>query len=91
MAHAAVRATSERPISRKAVPPNASEGPLSLKSGSGRVRRLVLIGLFANMCDDAGRPILDDPHAFPAELRPFARVSVFASGVSGAQRRVSGA
>ncbi|MEU7607780.1 NAD(P)H-binding protein [Micromonospora sp. NPDC049204] len=36
------------------------------------VRRLVLIGLFANLHDEHGRLILDDPTAFPSELRPFA-------------------
>jgi putative NADH-flavin reductase len=36
------------------------------------VRRLVLIGLFANLLGPDGRPVLDDPAAFPAHLRPFA-------------------
>ncbi|WP_327003256.1 NAD(P)H-binding protein [Dactylosporangium sp. NBC_01737] len=36
------------------------------------VRRLVLIGLFANLLGADGRPVLDDPAAFPAQLRPFA-------------------
>ncbi|MEU8088926.1 NAD(P)H-binding protein [Micromonospora sp. NPDC049101] len=36
------------------------------------VRRLVLIGLFANLRDEHGRLILDDPAAFPSHLRPFA-------------------
>ncbi|MEU4830667.1 NAD(P)H-binding protein [Streptosporangium sp. NPDC023615] len=37
-----------------------------------RVPRLVLIGLFANLDDARGRPVMDDPSVFPAELRPFA-------------------
>ncbi|GAA3213302.1 NAD(P)-dependent oxidoreductase [Dactylosporangium siamense] len=36
------------------------------------VHRLVLIGLFANLLGAGGRPVLDDPAAFPARLRPFA-------------------
>ncbi|MEV4510130.1 NAD(P)H-binding protein [Dactylosporangium sp. NPDC049525] len=36
------------------------------------VRRLVLIGLFANLLGVDGRPVLEDPAAFPAQLRPFA-------------------
>ncbi|MFG1842416.1 NAD(P)-dependent oxidoreductase [Micromonospora sp. NPDC049175] len=36
------------------------------------VPRLVLIGLFANLRDEQGRLILDDPAAFPGHLRPFA-------------------
>ncbi|GGL08202.1 hypothetical protein Sme01_67940 [Sphaerisporangium melleum] len=36
------------------------------------VPRLVAIGLFANLLDDHGRPIMDDPAAFPPEIRPFA-------------------
>ncbi|MET8045728.1 NAD(P)H-binding protein [Micromonospora sp. NPDC005215] len=36
------------------------------------VRRLVLIGLFANLQDEHGRLILDDPTSFPSQLRPFA-------------------
>ncbi|MFC4530403.1 NAD(P)-dependent oxidoreductase [Sphaerisporangium dianthi] len=37
-----------------------------------RVPRLVLIGLFANLNDAGGRPVMDDPSVFPAEIRPFA-------------------
>ncbi|WP_089155501.1 NAD(P)-dependent oxidoreductase [Micromonospora sp. NBS 11-29] len=40
-----------------------------LRSG---VARLVVIGLFANLLDDSGRPLLDDPDVLPAEFRPFA-------------------
>jgi hypothetical protein len=36
------------------------------------VPRLLLIGLFANLKDDRGRLLMDDPSAFPTELRPFA-------------------
>lgn len=36
------------------------------------VRRLVVIGLLANLVDRHGRPVLDDPASFPRELRPFA-------------------
>lgn len=36
------------------------------------VRRLVVIGLFANLHDGGGQPVMDDPALFPATLRPFA-------------------
>ncbi len=36
------------------------------------VPRLLVIGLFANLRDAAGRPVMDDPEAFPAAIRPFA-------------------
>ncbi len=36
------------------------------------VPRLLLIGLFANLQDDQGHLLMDDPSVFPAELRPFA-------------------
>ncbi|MFB9834066.1 NAD(P)-dependent oxidoreductase [Actinoallomurus acaciae] len=36
------------------------------------VPRLVAIGLFANLKDASGRPVMDDPAAFPPEIRPFA-------------------
>lgn len=36
------------------------------------VSRLVAIGLFANLEDGDGRPVMDDPSVFPAEIRPFA-------------------
>ncbi|MET7419068.1 NAD(P)H-binding protein [Dactylosporangium sp. NPDC005555] len=36
------------------------------------VRRLVVIGLFATLLGADGRPVHDDPAAFPAQLRPFA-------------------
>ncbi|MGI5176446.1 NAD(P)-dependent oxidoreductase [Dactylosporangium sp. CA-152071] len=36
------------------------------------VRRAVPIGLFANLLGADGRPVHDDPAAFPAHLRPFA-------------------
>ncbi|MFF5228098.1 NAD(P)-dependent oxidoreductase [Dactylosporangium sp. NPDC000521] len=36
------------------------------------VRRLVVIGLFANLLGADGRPVHDDPAAFPEQLRPFA-------------------
>ncbi|RAY13749.1 flavin reductase [Actinomadura craniellae] len=39
--------------------------------GSG-VPRLLLIGLFANLRDARGGLVMDDPAAFPTELRPFA-------------------
>jgi putative NADH-flavin reductase len=35
------------------------------------VLRLVLIGLFANLHDEHGRLVLDDPTSFPIHLRPF--------------------
>lgn len=37
------------------------------------VPRLVVIGLFANLDDRDGHPIMDDPALFPTALRPFAR------------------
>ncbi|MGI8336365.1 NAD(P)-dependent oxidoreductase [Actinomadura scrupuli] len=36
------------------------------------VPRLLLIGLFANLTDAHGRPLMDDPSVFPPEIRPFA-------------------
>ncbi|GLY79797.1 NAD(P)-dependent oxidoreductase [Actinoallomurus iriomotensis] len=36
------------------------------------VHRLVAVGLFANLIDASGRPVMDDPAAFPPEIRPFA-------------------
>ncbi|MFI5675985.1 NAD(P)-dependent oxidoreductase [Streptomyces cellulosae] len=36
------------------------------------VERLVAIGLFANLLGADGRPVMDDPEAFPPEIRPFA-------------------
>lgn len=36
------------------------------------VPRLVLIGLFATLGDAHGKPVMDDPSVFPAEIRPFA-------------------
>ncbi|MET7475756.1 NAD(P)H-binding protein [Streptomyces sp. NPDC005648] len=36
------------------------------------VRRLVVVGLFANLLGADGRPLMDDPAVFPPEIRPFA-------------------
>ena len=36
------------------------------------VQRLVAVGLFANLLGADGRPVMDDPSAFPPEIRPFA-------------------
>ncbi|MHA5049939.1 NAD(P)-dependent oxidoreductase [Streptomyces sp. SD15] len=36
------------------------------------VRRLVAVGLFADLLGPDGRPVMDDPVAFPPEIRPFA-------------------
>jgi putative NADH-flavin reductase len=36
------------------------------------VHRLVVIGLFANLQNEHGRLVLDDPASFPSQLRPFA-------------------
>lgn len=36
------------------------------------VRRLVAVGLFANLLGADGRPVMDDPEVFPSEIRPFA-------------------
>jgi putative NADH-flavin reductase len=38
-----------------------------------RVHRLLVVGLFANLRTRDGGTIMDDPAAFPAEIRPFAR------------------
>ncbi|WP_225822555.1 NAD(P)-dependent oxidoreductase [Streptomyces naphthomycinicus] len=37
------------------------------------VGRLVAVGLGANLLGADGRPVMDDPLAFPPEIRPFAR------------------
>ena len=39
---------------------------------SAGVRRLVAVGLFANLLGADGRPVMDDPSAFPPAIRPFA-------------------
>ncbi|MFI6545872.1 NAD(P)-dependent oxidoreductase [Streptomyces prunicolor] len=39
---------------------------------SAGVRRLVAVGLFANLLGVDGRPVMDDPSAFPPAIRPFA-------------------
>lgn len=36
------------------------------------VRRLVAVGLFADLLGADGRPVMDDPAVFPPEIRPFA-------------------
>ncbi|NNN37065.1 NAD(P)H-binding protein [Streptomyces sp. S3(2020)] len=36
------------------------------------VRRLVAVGLFANLLGADGRPVMDDPVVLPPEIRPFA-------------------
>jgi uncharacterized protein len=36
------------------------------------VPRLLVVGLFANLEDADGRPLMDDPAVFPPEIRPFA-------------------
>ncbi|WP_405642813.1 NAD(P)-dependent oxidoreductase [Streptomyces sp. NBC_00019] len=36
------------------------------------VRRLVAVGLGANLLGADGRPVMDDPSVFPPEIRPFA-------------------
>ncbi|MEO3854770.1 NAD(P)H-binding protein [Acrocarpospora sp. B8E8] len=38
-----------------------------------KVGRLLVIGLFATMPDRSGGLIMDDPAAFPPEIKPFAR------------------
>ncbi|GAA2331658.1 NAD(P)-dependent oxidoreductase [Streptomyces violaceusniger] len=38
-----------------------------------QVSRLVVIGLFANLKNGDGGLVMDDPAAFPPEIRPFAR------------------
>ncbi|GLZ06226.1 hypothetical protein Acsp03_36920 [Actinomadura sp. NBRC 104412] len=49
----------------------AAEGLLHGLAETG-VPRLVVVGLFANLIGADGRPVMDDPSAFPAEIRPFA-------------------
>jgi len=39
---------------------------------SAGVRRLVAVGLFADLLGADGRRVMDDPSAFPPEIRPFA-------------------
>ena len=39
---------------------------------SAGVRRLIAVGLFADLLGADGRPVMDDPAAFPPEIRPFA-------------------
>ncbi|SDL84319.1 NAD(P)-dependent oxidoreductase [Nonomuraea jiangxiensis] len=36
------------------------------------VHRLLVVGLFANLQGPDGRPVMDDPAAFPPEIRPYA-------------------
>ncbi|MGC5321542.1 NAD(P)-dependent oxidoreductase [Micromonospora arida] len=50
---------------------NAADALLHGMTEAGVVR-LILIGLFANLQDEHGRLILDDPASFPGHLRPFA-------------------
>jgi uncharacterized protein len=50
---------------------NAADALLHGMTEAG-VARLILIGLFANLQDEHGRLILDDPASFPSHLRPFA-------------------
>ncbi|MGW0580274.1 NAD(P)-dependent oxidoreductase [Streptomyces sp. NPDC002920] len=49
----------------------ASDALLGGLAAAG-VRRLVAVGLAANLIGADGRPVMDDPAAFPAEIRPFA-------------------
>ncbi|MFD4525348.1 NAD(P)-dependent oxidoreductase [Streptomyces sp. NPDC058470] len=49
----------------------AADSLLGGLAGAG-VRRLVAVGLFANLLGADGRAVMDDPEAFPAEIRPFA-------------------
>ncbi|BBJ37402.1 hypothetical protein SSPO_001200 [Streptomyces antimycoticus] len=49
----------------------AADALLGGLAGAG-VRRLVAVGLFANLLGADSRPVMDDPVAFPAEIRPFA-------------------
>lgn len=50
---------------------HAADALLTSLAGAG-VPRLVAIGLFANLRNDQGDLLLNDPAAFPAALRPFA-------------------
>jgi len=49
----------------------AADALLGGLAASG-VRRLVAVGLFANLVGVDGRAVMDDPAVFPAEIRPFA-------------------
>lgn len=49
----------------------AADALLGGLAASG-VRRLVAVGLFANLLGADGRPVMDDPAVFPPEIRPFA-------------------
>ncbi|MFJ9243341.1 NAD(P)-dependent oxidoreductase [Streptomyces sp. NPDC101776] len=49
----------------------ASDALLEGLAAAG-VRRLVAVGLFADLIGADGRPVMDDPTAFPPEIRPFA-------------------
>ncbi|MFE6487608.1 NAD(P)-dependent oxidoreductase [Streptomyces sp. NPDC057757] len=49
----------------------AADALLTGLAGAG-VHRLVAVGLFANLLGADGRAVMDDPAAFPAEIRPFA-------------------
>lgn len=49
----------------------AADALLAGLAGAG-VRRLVTVGLFADLLGADGRPVMDDPSAFPPEIRPFA-------------------
>lgn len=51
----------------------SAAGALLAGLGEVGVRRLIVIGLFADLITGDGTPVLDDPARFPAELRPFAR------------------
>jgi hypothetical protein len=49
----------------------AADALLAGLAGAG-VRRLVAVGLFANLLGADGRPVMDDPAVLPPEIRPFA-------------------
>ncbi|MFD5076746.1 NAD(P)-dependent oxidoreductase [Streptomyces sp. NPDC058371] len=49
----------------------AADALLGGLAGAG-VGRLVAVGLFAHLVGADGRAVMDDPAAFPAEIRPFA-------------------
>ncbi|MEV4411846.1 NAD(P)H-binding protein [Catellatospora sp. NPDC049609] len=52
---------------------DALTGALSTAAlSTAAVPRLLVVGLFANLVGADGRPVMDDPAAFPAQIRPFA-------------------
>ncbi|MBC9724668.1 hypothetical protein [Streptomyces sp. TRM68367] len=51
----------------------AADALLGGLAAAGGVRRLVAVGLFANLLGTDGRPVMDDPAEFPPEIGQFTR------------------